>query len=80
MEPEWGNDYFSLNNWILLFKLISGNVGGPLNQMQKEIQRNFEHIQNYVVQEHHHQKGQTSYHGPAPGGQEGVNSICSFKK
>ena len=38
--------------------------------MLKEIMRNFEHIQNYVVQEHHHQKCQVSYHVPGPGGQE----------
>ena len=64
------------------FQLISVNAcgGEHLNQMQKEILIHFEHIQDYVVQEHHHQKGQTSYHGPAPGGQEGVNSICSVKK
>ena len=55
-------------------------MGEPLNQMQKENLRNLEHIQNYVVLEHHHQKGQASYQGLGPGGQEGVNSIFSFKK
>ena len=48
--------------------------------MQKENMRNLDHIQNYVVLEHHHQKGQASYHGPGPGGQDGVNLISSFKK
>ena len=48
--------------------------------MQKENLRNLDHIQNYVVLEHHHQKGQASYHGPGPGGQDGVNLISSFKK
>ena len=47
--------------------------------MQKENLRNLEHIQNCVVLEHHHQKGQANYHGPGPGGQEGVNSTSSFK-
>ena len=55
-------------------------MGEPLNQVQKEILKNFEHIQNYVVLEHHHQRGQVSHHGPGPGGQEEVNSFISFKK
>ena len=38
-------------------------MGEPLNQMKKENLRNL-YIQNYVVLEHHHQKGHASYHGP----------------
>ena len=80
MEPVWGSDHLSLNNWIWLFKLISGNVVEPLNQVRREIQKNFEHIQNNLVLGHHHWRSQVSHHGPGPGGQEGVNSIISFKK
>ena len=58
-------------------KLISGNVGEPLNQMQKEIVRNCE---CGLMQHHHHQKGQVSCHGSGPGGLGGVNSISSLKK
>ena len=54
-------------------------MGESLNQVPKEILKNFEHIQNYPVLEHHHQRGQVSHHGPGPGGQEGVNSTSSFK-
>ena len=55
-------------------------MGEPLNQVQKEILKNFEHIQNYLVLEHHHRRGQVSHHGLGPGGQEEVNSFISFKK
>ena len=54
-------------------------MGKPLNQVQKEILKNFEHIQSYLVLGHHHQRSQVSHHGPGPGGQEGVNSTSSFK-
>ena len=36
-----GNDHFSLNSRTLLLKLLSGNVGEPLNLMKKEILRNY---------------------------------------
>ena len=55
-------------------------MGEPLNHVQKEILKNFEHIQNYLVLEHHHQRGQVSHHGPGPGGQGEVNSFISLKK
>ena len=55
-------------------------MGESLNQVPKEILKNFEHIQNYLVLEHHHQRGQVSHHGPGPGGQEHVNLDISFKK
>ena len=55
-------------------------MGEPLNHVQKEILKNFEHIQNYLVLEHHHRRGQVSHHGPGPGGQEDVNLEISFKK
>ena len=60
--------------------MISGNVSEPLNQIQKENLKHLEHIQNYVVLEHHHQRGQVSHHGPGPGGQEEVNSVIFFQK
>ena len=59
---------------------MSGNVGESLNQVPKEILKNFEHIQTYLVLQHHHQRGQVRHHGPGPGGQEEVNSFISFKK
>ena len=52
----------------------------PLNQVQKEILKNYEHIQTYQGLEHHHRRGQVSRHGPDPGGQEEVNLVISFKK
>ena len=55
-------------------------MGESLNQVPKEILKNFEHIQNYLVLEHHHRRGQVSHHGPDPGGQEEVNLVISFKK
>ena len=54
-------------------------MGEPLNQVQKEILKIFEHIQNYQVLEHHHRRGQVSHHGAGPGGQEDVNLEISFK-
>ena len=55
-------------------------MGEPLNQVQKEILKNYEHIQTYQGLEHHHRRGQVSRHGPDPGGQEEVNLVISFKK
>ena len=55
-------------------------MGEPLNQVQKEILKNSEHIQNYQVLEHHHRRGQVSHHGPVPGGHEDINLEISFKK
>ena len=55
-------------------------MGEPHNQMQKEILRNYECGLKYLMQYHHHQKGQVSCHGSGPGGLGGVNSISSFKK
>ena len=78
MEPVLWHDDFSLNSWTWVLKLISGKVGEPHNQMQKEILRNYECGLKYLMQYHHHQKGQVSCQGPGPIGLGGANSISSF--